>query len=75
MLLWLKTYGKRTFQCDKILLNGRNCPVRDSRLAVLEDRSDINGFPFNRSLQKREQFALLELNTGISIPSRQQKSA
>lgn len=43
-------YREGAFQGDVVLLNGRNSVVRNSSLAVLEDRCDINGFPLDRSL-------------------------
>ena len=43
-------YREGTLQGDVVLLDGLNGFVRNSSLAVLEDRRDINGFPLDRSL-------------------------
>lgn len=44
------TYSERTLEGNLVLLDVLNGSIRDSSLAVLDDRSNIDGLPSNRGL-------------------------
>lgn len=45
-----ETYGQGTLKRNVVLLNGANGLVGDGSLAVLQDRTDINGLPLDGGL-------------------------
>ena len=45
-----RTYSERALERNKVALDTVDSFVRDSGLAILEDRGDIDGFPLDRGL-------------------------
>lgn len=45
-----RTYSERALERDKVALDTVDSVIRDSGLAILEDRGDVDGLPLDRGL-------------------------
>lgn len=54
-----RTYSERALERDKVALDTVDSIVRDSGLAILEDRGDIDGLPLDRGLYPRLAYCFL----------------